>query len=99
MNYKYASVLEFGKYWESLSRWEYHLFGERYFRREGEVESRKKKERNRNQSRVQECSASSLENVATEHYLGVGAREETGSRRAQRSGEEEELEPSHSPET
>lgn len=45
MNYKYACVLEFGKPWESLSRWEYHLFGENYFRREGEVGLRKKGEK------------------------------------------------------
>lgn len=61
--------------------------------------SRKKKERNRNQSRVQEYSASSLENVVTKHYLGVGARGEIGRGKAQHSGKEEELEPSHSPET
>lgn len=101
MNYKYAYVskLEFGKYWGSLFRWEDCLCGESYFRREGEAESRKRKKRNSSQSRVQERSASSLENVVTKRYSGVRARGETGRGKAQHSGKEVELESSHSPET
>lgn len=62
-----------------------------YFRREGETGSRKRKERNRSQTGVQECPASSLENAIRKHYLGVGARGEIGRGKAQSSGQEVEL--------
>lgn len=58
MNYNYVCALKLGfrKHWGNISREEYHLCGSSYFRKEvgGGVLSRKRKERNRNRSRVQD---------------------------------------------
>lgn len=64
------------------------LWGELFQKGRGD---RVKEEKGEKQEPDQECSASSLENAITKHYLGVGARGEIGRGKAQRSGQEVEL--------